>query len=123
MGGQLDVNYGCAAGGSCVATGSSTATNVGACEWAMPGAPPGQMLDLTTVNVRYTSASGFATNIGNVPSSASCPTFTHGWFYDDPMNPKKIVTCPDTCREIQAGGAAAKVDVLFGCKTKPATPH
>jgi hypothetical protein len=121
-GGQIDVLYGCEAVGSCVASGSSTATNVGACEWGMPMAPAGQMLDFTSVNVRYTSASGFATNIGNVMGSAACATFVHGWHHDDATNPTKIVACPETCREIQAGGADAEVDVLFGCKTRPATP-
>jgi hypothetical protein len=48
--------------------------------------------------------------------------FAHGWHYDDPGKPSKIVACPQTCTEMQAGGATAKVDVLFGCKTKPATP-
>ena len=120
-GGQIDVTYGCESVGSCVATGSST-VSAAACDWAMPMPPPGQMLDFTSVNVRYTSAKGFATNLGGVPSGADCPMFAHGWFYDNPNNPTKILACPQTCTEIQAGGMDAKVDVLFGCKTRPATP-
>jgi hypothetical protein len=80
------------------------------------------MLDFASVNVRYTSAKGFATNLGGVPSGAACPMFTHGWYYDNPMNPTRILACPQTCTEIQAGGMDAKVDVLFGCMTRPATP-
>jgi hypothetical protein len=121
MGGRIDVTYGCESVGSCVATGAST-VSAGVCEWNMPMPPPGQMLDFTSVNVRYTSPNGFATSLGGVPSGAACSMFTHGWHYDNPVNPQKIVACPQTCTEIQAGGATAKVDVLFGCKTKPATP-
>jgi hypothetical protein len=120
-GGQIDVTYGCESVGSCVATGSST-VSAAACDWPMPMPPPGQMLDFANVNVRYTSAKGFATNLGNVPSAAACPTFAHGWYYDNANNPTRILACPQTCTEIQAGGVDAKVDVLFGCKTRPATP-
>jgi hypothetical protein len=120
-GGQIDVAYGCESVGSCVATGSSS-VSAAACDWPMPMPPPGQMLDFASVNVRYTSAKGFATNLGGVPSGAACPMFTHGWYYDNPMNPTRILACPQTCTEIQAGGMDAKVDVLFGCMTRPATP-
>jgi hypothetical protein len=120
-GGQIDVAYGCESVGSCVATGSST-VSAAACDWPMPMPPPGQMLDFASVNVRYTSAKGFATNLGAVPSGADCPMFTHGWYYDNPASPTRIVACPQTCTEIQAGGMDAKVDVLFGCKTRPAPP-
>ena len=121
MGGQIDVTYGCESVGSCVASGSS-AVSAGTCEWNMPMPPAGQTLDFTSVNVRYTSANGFATNLGSVPSAAACPMFARGWYYDDPTSPTKIIACPQTCTEMQAGGTNAKVDVLFGCKTKPATP-
>ena len=123
MGGEIDVSFGCEAVGSCVATASSTAMTAGACDWVMPTPPAGQMLDLTSVNVRYTSGGGFATSLGNVATAAACSTVTHGWYYDNPANPQKIVACPQTCPEVQAGGASAKVEVLFGCKTKPAPPR
>jgi hypothetical protein len=119
-GGQVDVTFGCEAVGSCVATDSTTIANASAaCAWNLPLPPSGQALDLTAVNVRYTSASGFATNVGKVESMAECATFVDGWYFDDPAAPKQIVACPQTCTEIQAGAAGANVDVLFGCKTKP----
>jgi hypothetical protein len=122
-GGQIDVVFGCEAVGSCVASGeASVATAQTSCEWELPPAPVGQLLDLSTVNVRYTSPSGFASNLGNVASGADCAMFQQGWYYDDPSKPKKIIACPQTCSAVQAGGTAAKVDVLFGCKTRPAEP-
>jgi hypothetical protein len=119
--GQIDVTYGCESVGSCVGTEAST-VSASTCEWNLPMPPAGQMLDFTSVNVRYTSGNGFASSLGAVPSAAACSMFAHGWHYDDPGKPTKIVACPQTCTEMQAGGATAKVDVLFGCKTKPATP-
>jgi len=119
--GQIDVTFGCESVGSCVGTEAST-VSAGTCEWNLPMPPAGQMLDFTSVNVRYTSGNGFASSLGSVPAAAACSMFAHGWHYDNPSNPTKIVACPQTCTEMQAGGATAKVDVLFGCKTKPATP-
>jgi hypothetical protein len=123
-GGQIDVVFGCEAVASCVASDeASVATGTQTtCEWDLPPPPRGQLLDLTTVNVRYTSPSGFASNLGNVPTGAECAMFQQGWYYDDPLKPKKIIACPQTCTAVQSAGASAKVDVLFGCKTKPAEP-
>ncbi len=119
-GGQVDVTFGCEAVGSCVATDATTIDNAAAaCAWNLPLPPSGMALDLTAVNVRYTSASGFGTNVGKVASMAECAMFADGWYFDDPAAPKQIVACPQTCTEIQAGAMGAKVDVLFGCKSKP----
>jgi hypothetical protein len=123
-GGMIDIVFGCEAVGSCVASGESSVdmTATTDCQWDLPEPPKGQLLDLSTVNVRYTSPSGFVSALGNVPTAADCPAFQQGWYYDDPAKPKKIIACPQTCTGVQVGGAAAKVDVLFGCKTKPAEP-
>jgi hypothetical protein len=119
-GGQVDVTFGCEAVGSCVATDSTTIANASAaCSWMLPRPPSGMNLDLTAVNVRYTSASGFAANFGKVASMAECAMVVDGWYFDDEAAPTQIVACPQTCTEIQAGGEGSKVDVLFGCKTKP----
>jgi hypothetical protein len=124
VGGQVDVNFGCEAVGSCVAADSSTISGGGdACSWAMPIPPAGQDLDLATVNVRYTSASGFATNLGKVETSADCAMFANGFYYDNPAAPTQIVACPETCVEIQAGGEGSKVEALFGCMAEPPIPR
>lgn len=121
-GGKIDITFGCEAVGGCVPMSASTVSdgNPGACDWAIPEPPQGQAIDYKSVNVRYTSPSGFASNLGNVAAAPDCSMVEHGWYYDEPNNPKRIFACPQTCEEVKAGGATAKVEVLFGCETVPA---
>ena len=53
-------------------------------------------------------------------AQADCASAENGWYYDNEAQPTKILACPQTCSGVQAGGAAARVEVLFGCKTRPA---
>jgi hypothetical protein len=123
-GGRVDVTFGCEAVGSCVATDSSTVSNpTSTCSWPLPQPPSGQDLVLTSVNVRYTSASGFASNLGKVENAGECAMFTDGWYFDNPAAPTQIVACPQTCTDVEAGGANAKVEVLFGCMSEPPVPR
>ncbi|HYO96152.1 MAG TPA: VWA domain-containing protein [Polyangiaceae bacterium] len=123
-GGQIDVVFGCESVGSCVASGSSTIDNATeSCEWPLPAPPAGQTLQIESVNVRYTSATGFATELGNVRGEAACADVDHGWYYDNATNPAAVIACPQTCTEVQAGGEESKIDVLFGCATVPAPPR
>lgn len=121
-GGKIDITFGCEAVGGCVETGAATVSDdsPGACDWAIPAAPEGQSIDYKSVNVRYTSASGFAARLGIVNSEAECAMVQNGWYYDNPLNPKRILSCPQTCTDVKAGGAQARVEVLFGCETLPA---
>jgi hypothetical protein len=124
VGGQVDVTFGCEEVGSCVAADSSTISGgADACTWPMPMPPAGQDLDLASVNVRYTSATGFATNLGKVASAADCALFANGFYYDNPEAPTQIVACPETCAEIQAGAVGSKVEALFGCMAEPPIPR
>jgi hypothetical protein len=124
VGGQVDVTFGCEAVGSCVAADSSTISGGGdPCTWAMPSPPAGQDLDLASVNVRYTSATGFATNLGKVASAADCAMFANGFYYDNPTAPTQIVACPETCAGIQAVVEGSKVEALFGCMAEPPIPR
>lgn len=123
-GGAIEITFGCETVGSCIASGSSSLGAMpGACDWALPTPPAGQTLSLDAVNVRYTSASGFATELGKVASAAECAMFSEGWYYDDPANPTKIIACPQTCTQIQQGAQGSKVDALFGCKSRPPVPR
>jgi hypothetical protein len=121
-GGKIDVSFGCEAVGGCVPTGAATvdASTLASCSWAIPKPPTGQFIEPNSVNVRYSSPSGFATNLGKVASAADCATVQNGWYYDDETKPTKILACPQTCTGVQAGAAGAKVEVLFGCETRPA---
>jgi hypothetical protein len=122
--GAIEITFGCEMVGACLASGSSSlGTMPGACDWPLPTPPAGQMLDFGAVNVRYTSPSGFATALGKVGNAADCAMFVEGWYYDDPAKPTKIVACPQTCTGIQAGGAMASVEALFGCTSVPPVPR
>jgi hypothetical protein len=88
-----------------------------ACEWNIPPPPVGQTFDPGLVNVIYTPSGQTARDVFNVPLAADCGT-QGGWFYDDAAKPTKILACPATCTEIQAD-MQAKIDVAFGCRTKP----
>jgi hypothetical protein len=119
--GKVNITFGCERVGSCVAN-ESAALSTGRCEWDIPKPPSGQDLVLSSVNVRYTSASGFATDLGKVDNTDACANVEEGWHYDDPSRPSKVVACPQTCTQIQAGGSDAKVEILFGCATAKAPP-
>jgi hypothetical protein len=79
-----------------------------ACEFEIPDPPPGEMLDLETVQVRYTSGEGAITTFEQVPTLADC---TPEAFYIDA---DMIELCPETCALVQ-GDEGAEIDVLYGC--------
>lgn len=118
-GGGIEISFGCESVASCVASDSS-ALNTDSCSWPLPNPPSGQDLVISSVNVRYTSASGFATDIGRVESSSECENVEEGWYYDDPKRPTKVLACSQTCKQIQAGGEDSSLEVLFGCETAKA---
>lgn len=118
-GGGIEISFGCESVASCVASDSS-ALNTDSCSWPLPNPPSGQDLVFSSVNVRYTSASGFATDIGRVESSSDCKNVEEGWYYDDPKRPTKVLACSQTCEQIQAGGENSSLEVLFGCETAKA---
>ncbi len=94
--------------------------NTIACEFAVPDAVDGAMVEPTKVNVLYTP--GGATvpvTIGQVANEAACNPATGGWYYDDPQNPRRIRLCDVTCNAIQAD-TGGLIELLFGCSTIPA---
>ena len=80
-----------------------------ACEFPVPDAPPGETIDLTTVQVGYTPGGmGTQTTFAQVASANAC---TAGSFY---IEAGVIKLCADACTLVQADDAA-KIDVIFGC--------
>jgi hypothetical protein len=93
--------------------------NTVACVYALPEAAGPEPLDPALVNVTYVPSDGTPSEtIGQVASEADCAG-GGGWYYDDPINPAIIELCPLTCTAIQAD-EGAKVQLVFGCETKPA---
>jgi hypothetical protein len=120
-GGKVSIVFGCESVASCVASEAS-ALSTQSCTWPLPKPPSGQELVYSSVNVRYTSVSGFATDLGRVDSIADCSKVEEGWYYDEPSKPTNVIACPQTCTQIQAGGDKSKLEVLFGCATTVAPP-
>jgi von Willebrand factor type A domain len=83
-----------------------------ACEWDLPQATEdGQAIDFEQVRARFTaSSSGTVSEYPRARDLTTCG-LNKAWYYDDPLAPKKLVFCPDTCRSLGAG--ELKLD--FGC--------
>lgn len=84
-----------------------------ACDALIPPAPGSSAFDPNKVNVSMQLA-GETSMLGY---DQSCEAES-GWRYDDPDAPTSIVLCPATCEVVQKD-ASAKLDVEFGCVTRP----
>jgi hypothetical protein len=85
-----------------------------ACEFLMPTASGGAAIDPNNVSMQYTPSGGAAVTIPHVPDATQCSG--DGWYYDDNLNPTKLLLCPTTCTTVQ-GAQGGKVDILVGCLT------
>jgi hypothetical protein len=92
------------------------------CEYPIPPVPGGGTIDPTKVNVNYTPGGGQPQPILYVPNGASGCGMNGGWYYDDPINPTKIIICPTTCMTLQSD-PNGMVEVLFGCDTQVKPPE
>ncbi len=90
-----------------------------ACEYDIPVPPDGMDFNPDQVNVEFDDGAGGVLEIGRVDDAAACAGVADGWYYDDPVNPTRIIVCPQTCDQIQ-GFAGASVSIKFGCATVPA---
>lgn len=86
------------------------------CTYTIPTPPAGQSFEPGKVNVRYTSG-GATTDIGFNPTTDTC---TEGWQYS--TDGTQIIVCGETCEMVKAN-SDAKIEVLFGCSTKPVDPR
>lgn len=119
VGGRIDVVFGCEVIDGCAASAADISAEEGSsCQWPLPPAPDGTVLDHDSVNVRYTNAAGVGVLLGKVSDADECADVEGGWYYDDPDAPSAIVVCPTTCDLLQDGGT--NVQALFGCDSKPA---
>jgi hypothetical protein len=89
-----------------------------ACAWDIPAPPAGLSFERGQVNVQYSGAVTPPTALLQVASAARCGP-GGGWYYDEALNPQRILVCPGTCSALQSDRAAT-IDVLFGCGTQQA---
>ncbi len=81
------------------------------CEFEIPEAPPGETLDLDTVQVKYSSMGVEIATFDQVDSAADC---TDNAFYLD-LTANTIVFCPGACDIVQAD-EDAEIGIVFGCE-------
>ncbi|MCA9601892.1 MAG: hypothetical protein R3A78_11685 [Polyangiales bacterium] len=96
---------------SLMAQGVIEVAQVG-CDFAVPDPPDGEHLDLSTVQVKYSSGDTLIGKYNQVANEAAC---TPEAFYIE--NETTIKLCPDLCNVVQAD-ENANVNVLFGCAIK-----
>ncbi len=82
------------------------------CEWDFPPPPSGQSFSTELVRIERTGKAGM-TSLTRVKSLDAC--VPGGWYYDDAVNPKKILACPDTCMDLQ-NDSGGKIDIAFDCE-------
>ncbi len=80
-----------------------------ACEFEIPDPPPGETLDLETVQVEYSSGDTVVTTFSQVASLAECTATS---FY---IEGNLIKLCPEACDTVQQD-EDAKINILFGCE-------
>jgi hypothetical protein len=82
-----------------------------ACEFAVPDPPPGETLDLTTVQVRYSSNGSIVDTFDQVTSMMACSTTANQFYIEN----NTIKLCPTACTQVQGDGNA-EIDILDGCE-------
>ncbi len=88
------------------------------CDLPMPAPPSGEQLDVSAVNVAFTSGAGAETILTyDAACGGQAGASGAGWHYDDVASPTKISLCPASCSAAQAD-RAGKLTIAFGCLTK-----
>jgi hypothetical protein len=84
------------------------------CQYALPASAAPYLPD--NVNLRL-SEGAISTNVPRVADAGACDANAGGWYYDDPSQPTRILTCDATCKRVAQGGS---VELIFGCSTTKA---
>jgi hypothetical protein len=86
------------------------------CQFSIPPAPAGEMINPYAINVILIDAKGSQSVL---TYSANCSNAS-GWHYDNPMTPTAVLLCSGACSSARAD-AAGKVTLAFGCDTSGLT--
>jgi len=88
--------------------------NALSCEFIMPPPPDGEQLDINKVAVKFKNSMGVEVEIPRAQDLADCGAGP-GWYYDNNVDPTKILLCPASCDTAQSD-LQAQINVLFGCE-------
>jgi hypothetical protein len=87
-----------------------------ACEYIMPEPPASEPFELDKIVVKHIAEDGTQTEIPRADGENDCGQMP-GWYFDDPVEPKKINLCPTSCDAARLD-KQGRIDVFFGCKPK-----
>jgi len=90
------------------------------CDFPMPDATGDLVVNPGLINVNYTPSSGTPATLVQVSGEPSCAG-AEGWYYDDIVNPSRIILCKSTCDAVTSD-PMAKLDILLGCETSTSVP-
>jgi Mg-chelatase subunit ChlD len=85
------------------------ANELASCSLAYPASVQGFPAERHLINLDLQDGNQ-TTNLGQ---SSTCNEA--GWFYDNPLEPKRLILCPSTCEAVLAG---ASVSIVLGCPTR-----
>lgn len=87
------------------------------CEYIIPEVEEGQPeFEATKVNVEYAPGGGSPFDLPQADDLNDCAG-APGWYYDNKLNPTKVILCPASCASVESDGLA-KISLKFGCPTK-----
>lgn len=84
-----------------------------ACEFTMPTSSQGTV-DPNNVSMTFTPSNGMGVTLPRVNDASQCAG--DEWYYDNNMNPTKLILCPNACTSVKAD-PAGKINILLGCVT------
>jgi von Willebrand factor type A domain len=90
------------------------------CDFPMPTPTKDTGVEPSLINVNFTPSSGAKSTLTQVANEAGCAT-TAGWYYDNAINPSRIILCKSTCDTITADPMAS-LQILLGCPTSTNVP-
>ncbi|HXU82733.1 MAG TPA: vWA domain-containing protein [Polyangia bacterium] len=89
-----------------------------ACTFMVPPAPPGEMLDPSKVDVRFTPTANPAQSFGiNIVATKADCGVNGGWYFDDLLSPTTLTLCDASCQKVNGAGEGA-LSLRFGCLAK-----
>jgi hypothetical protein len=84
------------------------------CNYQIPPPPAGETLDPTKVNVGWKAPNANDEQLFRKAADQAACADELGWYYDDDKQPKQVMLCPSSCKQVAGGGT---LGIAFGCET------
>jgi hypothetical protein len=94
-----------------ITSGLQSITHPTTCVFTVPAG-----LDVHLVNVEVVIG-GMVVSLRSVTNAAGCGALT-GWYYDNPVQPTRLLLCPASCDLVKSTPNAG-ARILYGCPTVP----